>query len=1217
MKIAKFSFIHIALLLVIPAVSLFGQIPDEIAEFTYGGKLFEDGLFDLALIQYQRFADRFPGSAKMPEALFRIGECYLETGQYADARNEYYQLLIRFEESPLAARAQMRIAESYEKAGDIRKAAEACYRVFAYYPESDSAHQCLYRSAVLYAEIGMLAKSEAYIRSLLNAAAGEGLQSSATFLLLDIYFTQGKFQECESLASSLIASPLREGDGVKAAFVLGRVYEQRADWEAARALYERMLQGEGGGSRDAARLTLRLARVLVLLNMTEEAAALCSAAGANAPEGSLRAEALQLLGDIYYENGQYTEAADAYRRAGLETDARSITNEAAWNYFRTLIALQQPRRAAAGLDSLLSDSLFPQQLLPRMLLTAASAWRAAGDYSRTVACLDRYADTFTADPLLPRVLLSKASAIIASGDLTDEAASSLQRVISEYRGSGEALEARFRYGELLAETGREREAMHLFSGLRDTVPWTIWGKRASDLLEDISYTTVEGLRRSLLRLTDLVRQYAASSADHDMLHDIGVLCFDSMGRYRDAIGYHRAYLALADSGSRAEISLYQIAESYRRLARRTGDPELADSAAIAFQELGERYPDGPYAATAGLAGLQLRGQDDIDGYLDLYTRFENTPAAPGIIFNLGRAFEKADSLPRARELYAVVHGRYSDTPDAEAALFRDARLCFSAGLIPTGDSLSTVLRMRYPRSAFLPELFLERAEAVRESAPETAIALLKELLNTYPHSESASKAVRLLAPLLLQTERFEEAAAFCRASLRRDSLETVAAETGLVPGTPSMRRELLSCLGAACKELGDYAGAADAYLRLLRNGPEIRIRVNAYLRLAEIERLAGREEVALRYLALVPNEAVTDSVAEERGTIHLRIGRYPEAAHDFALAEELAANDSLKAVYTARYISVLYRQHQFSTADARLASFVKTYRQLPDFLLLNAEISMEKAKVYAEDKQFDKSVEILREMLKRDIGEAEPEARLELGKNYLKMNQIEEALPLLTAMPSTYPGHPVLAEVYLNLGDHYHNSKQYANATFAYRKATEIATDPDISRIAYNRLMNSQAGQALYDGAMATAREYIARFPNAPDVLNYREKIGDFYTELHDYRRAIEIYRDLKPYADPQMETSLQYKLGQCYDAMGLFQEAVFEYLKVAYLSKPTNTLPWKATALYNAGQAYQKLDEPEKARRMYEMIIEREGPGSHFGKFALERIEEIARQSSDRSKNP
>ena len=74
---------------------------------------------------------------------------------------------------------------------------------------------------------------------------------------------------------------------------------------------------------------------------------------------------------------------------------------------------------------------------------------------------------------------------------------------------------------------------------------------------------------------------------------------------------------------------------------------------------------------------------------------------------------------------------------------------------------------------------------------------------------------------------------------------------------------------------------------------------------------------------------------------------------------------------------------------------------------------------------------------------------------------------------------------------------------------------------------------------------------------------------------------------------------------MGQFEQAIFEFMKVAMLSKPTK-LPWNTTALYEAGQAYIKLDKPRHAQKLFEKIVQKEGSTSDLGRIARQRIQEI-----------
>ena len=145
----------------------------------------------------------------------------------------------------------------------------------------------------------------------------------------------------------------------------------------------------------------------------------------------------------------------------------------------------------------------------------------------------------------------------------------------------------------------------------------------------------------------------------------------------------------------------------------------------------------------------------------------------------------------------------------------------------------------------------------------------------------------------------------------------------------------------------------------------------------------------------------------------------------------------------------------------------------------------------------------------------------------------------------------------------------------------------------------------MYDAALYVLKDYIEQFPEAEDHLQKRVQVGLLYAKMNDYLRAVDELRSVKLTADPETETEIQYWIGDCFFNMGRYREAIFEFLKVEYLSKPTK-LPWNTTALYKAAQAYMKIGEPEKAKTLYERVVEKEGAASDMGRIARERIREI-----------
>jgi TolA-binding protein len=114
-----------------------------------------------------------------------------------------------------------------------------------------------------------------------------------------------------------------------------------------------------------------------------------------------------------------------------------------------------------------------------------------------------------------------------------------------------------------------------------------------------------------------------------------------------------------------------------------------------------------------------------------------------------------------------------------------------------------------------------------------------------------------------------------------------------------------------------------------------------------------------------------------------------------------------------------------------------------------------------------------------------------------------------------------------------------------------------------------------------------------------------FSASLKEFSNALESFRDVQKDATDDTEAEIQYWIGKCYYETGQFEEAVLEFLKVKYVSKPTQ-LPWAATALYEAGTAYMRLKDRDKARQMFQKIVSSEGAASDLGRIAVKRIQEI-----------
>jgi len=68
--------------------------------------------------------------------------------------------------------------------------------------------------------------------------------------------------------------------------------------------------------------------------------------------------------------------------------------------------------------------------------------------------------------------------------------------------------------------------------------------------------------------------------------------------------------------------------------------------------------------------------------------------------------------------------------------------------------------------------------------------------------------------------------------------------------------------------------------------------------------------------------------------------------------------------------------------------------------------------------------------------------------------------------------------------------------------------------------------------------------------------------------------------------------------------------LKVNCVAKPTK-LPWDVTAQDEAGLAYLKLGDKERAKTIFQQIVREQGVASNFGRAARQKIEESKQEST------
>src|SRR5947207_11549612 len=77
----------------------------------YANALFTRKLYDLAIPEYQKYLDDYPGASGRPNAYFSLGECFRNLNKPSSARTNFQRVLNDYGESEFAGPAAYALAE--------------------------------------------------------------------------------------------------------------------------------------------------------------------------------------------------------------------------------------------------------------------------------------------------------------------------------------------------------------------------------------------------------------------------------------------------------------------------------------------------------------------------------------------------------------------------------------------------------------------------------------------------------------------------------------------------------------------------------------------------------------------------------------------------------------------------------------------------------------------------------------------------------------------------------------------------------------------------------------------------------------------------------------------------------------------------------------------------------------------------------------------------
>jgi len=132
--------------LILPASAFSVQITiDSEDQFQFARQTMERGEYMRAIAEYERFIHFFPEDAKVPQARYLVGYCYLKAKEYESARKALEKVYNSYSSRPVGGKALFLMGESYYRQGLLKEAQQYFKRVMETYPYLDVKHAAQYR----------------------------------------------------------------------------------------------------------------------------------------------------------------------------------------------------------------------------------------------------------------------------------------------------------------------------------------------------------------------------------------------------------------------------------------------------------------------------------------------------------------------------------------------------------------------------------------------------------------------------------------------------------------------------------------------------------------------------------------------------------------------------------------------------------------------------------------------------------------------------------------------------------------------------------------------------------------------------------------------------------------------------------------------------------------------------------------------------------------
>jgi|GEM_PF-2243459 len=1221
---------------------LFSQIDKSGSSFVFAKKLFDDNMYDLAAEQFHQFAEQNPDDPKAAEALYLAGLSYYNIKEYQKAKKEFLYLIIQFPDAKGLYQAQFKIAECFQSLNELSAAANAYRQVQVFYPKSSLAEQALCLAAKMFFQNKEYETAIEILLEFLEIYPTSKLYFNAQLLLAESYIENKNYDRAQIELDKILATTELGQFNAKALLMKANLFYASHHIQQAENDYQKLINKYANNRYANER------EITIILNEAYyNLAKICRLKGIYEKSNEYlykisdyenNSKVLMLIGKNCFLSTAFSKAIDIFQKVISISDSALIL-QAYTNVGDSYFALKDYASAINAYKQAIElcekNSYYSKdEQCNTIYLKIAEAHLNLDQPDIAISFLKKYR-TFpeqrkNIDAIDYRIAYLYE---IKSRDF-ERAIRSYYDFIDRYPKSKFIDEAQLGLARAYEQIGNYNQALIEYQNLSKRFPASEYYSEARKHINYLNnYYQVESV--AISNLSRVIQQMAENKMNMVMLYQIGLSYFKELKDYASSIALFSK--VENDSIIPKDELLYYRGRAYQLLNEKiiNADDQLQnsylDSAEQNYRFLIENCPESFWADDAAFYEIEIKklgfDKNESNYYseakeilTDFTHNYPESPMLDQVNFDLGLLVlnngikSSVDSFDVYNSFQKIIV-EYSQSPLVPEAIYCQTLLFYLTRNYDIAQKRFSSFILDYPQHFKICEAYFRLAKlcALKEDY-STASNYLKEILAKYYYCDYADSAKLNIGNYLIKQQKYSEALTHYM-----DIYEELETHTKIlnnddeVENDRQLLQDVIFSIATILKAIDKTDLAVEFFQKYLLLFPQGKFADQVLFLLGELFDISKKEEQskAMDYLQQLENNHASSALYSKSliklGDILFSQDRCEDALKYYSKASNSQLSELEKAYVHAREIICLYKLGQIAAADEQYREYKKQFK---DERTKQAEIQLEKGDYLLKEKIFDQAEKVFEDTRSNFKNTSEGiRAEYLLGKLYFILNKDEDALEILTDLIKKYPNNRILPEVYMTLGNYYYlQAKQIENALLAYKNAIEQKniTEQNL-KIGMHNLIKCYADLQLWDKAIALSRDFLNKFPLSEDAFEKKIQIGYYYYRLNEYDYAIQLFKKILPEADIDNEPRIQFWIGECYFGKGLFQQAISEYLKIVYFSKPAKLLSqYKVTAQYQAAISYTKLGKLENAKQLFQRIITEQGAESVFGKAAKEKMEEI-----------